>query len=110
MSNFSLRRGWFVLLPLFLISVISSLSPVKAADGNKLVFAYQEAVVYQEVNVPNDWASASSLTATVSAAEAQDWKASSDTLAVAINLYGQGGGRDILPQHWIPDSYGWWNI
>ena len=92
MPRVGLRKGWLVLLPLFLISIISSLSPARAADGNKLVFSWQQATVYQEANVPNNWATASSLTATVSAAEAQDWKASSDTFAVAINLYGPGGG------------------
>ncbi len=86
------RKGAWVLIPMALIGSFFPSTTVQAADGNKLVFAYQEAVVYQEVNVPNNWSSASSLTATISAAEVQDWKTSSDTVAVAINLYGDGGG------------------
>ena len=74
------------------LSIFGFSASVQAADGNKLVFAYSEASVYQEVSVPNNWSTASTLTATVSAAEVQDWKASSDVLAVAINLYGDGGG------------------
>lgn len=67
-------------------------SQASAADGSKLVFAWQAATVYQEVSAPNNWASSSTLTATVSAAEVQDWKVSSDQLTLAINLYGSGGG------------------
>jgi hypothetical protein len=77
---------------LLLVSIFGFSAPLQAADGNKLVFAYSEASVYQEVNVPNNWSTASTLTATVSAAEVQNWKASSDVLAVAIDLYGDGGG------------------
>ena len=77
---------------LLLVSIFGFSAPLQAADGNKLVFAYSEASVYQEVSVPNNWSTASTLTATVSAAEVQDWKASSDVLAVAIDLYGDGGG------------------
>jgi hypothetical protein len=64
----------------------------KAADGSKLVFAYQQATISQDVDVSSTIASGSALTATVSAAETQDWKESSDTLTVGIQLLGSGGG------------------
>lgn len=83
---------WSIALTSVLIAGPFSGRSAKATDGNKVVFAYSEAVVYQEVNVPENWDTASTLTATVSAAEVQDWKVSSDVLAVAINLYGEGGG------------------
>ncbi len=77
-----------------LVSLILLFVPLgaQAADGSKLVFAYQQATVSQDVGVSSVIAGGSTLTATVSAAEVQDWKASSDTLAVGIQLLGSGGG------------------
>lgn len=83
---------WSIALTSVLVAGPFSGRNAKAQDGNKVVFAYSEAVVHQEIDVPENWDTASTLTATVSAAEAQDWKVSSDVLAVAINLYGEGGG------------------
>ena len=91
-----LRKGWFALLPSMALAFSSLLSisidQAKAADGSKLVFSWQQATVYQEVNVASLISSGSTLSATVSAAEVQDWKVSDDKLTVGIQLYGAGGG------------------
>lgn len=91
------KRSWILAVPLlfaFLPSGVFS-SPASAADSNQVVFAYQSATIYQDVAI--NTANTSSLTFTVSAAETQDWKASSDSLNIGIALYGQGGG--LIYQH-----------
>ena len=87
------RKAAWIFVPLFLIgSFVSPNSYAQASDGNKIVFAYQQATVSQDVDVSSVISGGSTLTATVSAAEVQDWKASSDVLAVGIELLGSGGG------------------
>ena len=90
-------KGSWILAFLFCVSVIASAfqNSASAADNNQLVFAYQTATVYQEVSVST--AGKSELTLTVSAAETQDWKPSSDLLNIGIALYGAGGG--LIYQH-----------
>ena len=90
------NRGTWILALVCSWTLLSPFIPVaKAADLKSLVFAYQTATVYQEVNV--NTSNKSSLTLTVSAAETQDWKASSDLLNIGIALYGSGGG--LIYQH-----------
>lgn len=90
----AIRRRFLAVLPAFMwvLALVPQPKSVSASDGQGLVFAWQSATVSQDVAVPGNWASASTLTATVSAAETQDWKASSDTLTVGIQLLGAGGG------------------
>ncbi len=89
-------RGSWILAVVCAWALFSpSLPAANAADSKSLVFAYQTATVYQEVNV--NTSNKSSLTLTVSAAETQDWKASSDLLNIGIALYGSGGG--LIYQH-----------
>ena len=81
-----------VLVVLAFFAVFVPAQNAEALDGNKLVFAYQQVTVSQDVDVSSTIAGGSTLTATVSASEVQDWKASSDSLAVGIQLLGSGGG------------------
>ena len=76
------RTGAWIIAPIILIAGLSpTISGVKAADNQGLVFAYQSATVSQTVNIPNI-ATASTLTATVRAAEVQDIQDVSDKLLV----------------------------
>lgn len=90
-----LRGRYFRLLPVFLTLLCFIPTNVSAADNKHLVFAYQTAKVSQSVGI--NTASKSSLTFTVSAAETQDWKTSSDELNIGIELRGVGGG--LIYQH-----------
>jgi hypothetical protein len=58
-----------------IISLVAMFYPIgaSAADGNKVVFAYQQATISQDVNVSSVISAGSTLTATVSAAEVGCW-------------------------------------
>lgn len=83
------RRGSWIIAPILLLSFFVN-PTARAADNSHLVFAWQSATVYQDVAV--DLNGSSALTLTVSAAETQDWKTSSDSLNIGIELRGSGGG------------------
>jgi hypothetical protein len=90
------NRGTWILALVCSWVLLSPFIPVaNAIDSNALVFAYDTATVYQEVNVST--AGKSELTLSVSAAETQDWVPSSDLLNIGIALYGAGGG--LIYQH-----------
>ncbi|NDD25589.1 MAG: hypothetical protein EB103_01730, partial [Actinobacteria bacterium] len=89
-------RGIWILLVLCVWIVLSPIrNTASALDGSALVFAYQQATVYQDVSV--NLSGKSTLTMSVYAAEVQDWKTSVDTLNIGIALYGSGGG--LIYQH-----------
>ena len=91
------QKGAWILGVLFLIGVVFPVfSAAKALDGKSIVFSWQEASISQTIN-PANIASKTSITFSVSAAETQDWKPSSDQLNIGIALYGVGGG--LIYQH-----------
>lgn len=92
MKRKSLKGSW-ILAFLFCMSVFTSTfnGVASAIDSNKLIFSWQQAAITQSIsNI--DISNKTSITFSVSAAEVQDWKTSSDNLNIAINLYGSGGG------------------
>lgn len=91
------QKGAWILGVLFLIGVVFPVfSAAKAIDGKSIVFSWQEASISQTIN-PVDIVNKTSITFSVSAAETQDWKPSSDQLNIGIALYGVGGG--LIYQH-----------
>lgn len=92
MKNKPLKGSW-ILVFLFVMSLCTPYfqSLASAIDNNKLIFSWQQATISQSISNIST-AGKSSLTLSVSAAEFQDWKESTDTLNIGINLYGSGGG------------------
>jgi hypothetical protein len=89
------RRGSWILAVLFGIAVSFPQIQASASQNGEVIFGYEQGTISQEVGVST--AEKSELTFTVSAAETQDWKPSSDLLNIGIALYGTGGG--LIYQH-----------
>lgn len=91
------RKGAWIIGVSFLVGIIFPFfSIAKAADSGKIIFGWQEAAISQTVSNINT-SGKTSITLTVSAAEFQDWKTSTDELNIGIELLGVGGG--LIYQH-----------